>query len=351
MMTMSEHDLSDLTSAVNAANLGAAVTMATAAGSAKDILWQQLVRAGWLVAITDVCIERTNLFKVHQTGVTPLRRLTSELYSRRQQQILTEINENLQMQSPRERRFKLLVPSNSSYLGISGKVGSTPDTGILTGSRQGCARNCLPRYINDLTFTVARPEGSREQLQNFYLVEESPGYFFILSSILADFLRQQFDPSDIQIAPVQLRHSNGAAVEERYFAVKILKTVDCIDPENSFGRRIPWGDDRLPFTECTVSYDLEQSVAADFANVGKEQYVSYPDSTEQVFNVRLRESNIALGDRLFYPALWPGFLIVEESFGQALAQLCFGGTPGYYFWMLDLENVCEGHRQLRIALR
>lgn len=346
MMAMTVHDLSELTAAVRSASFGDKSFMATIAGTTKDSLWSHLAQIGWLAVEASPQIEKTNQFTVHPSGIVHLRNLTAKLYATYQQCLLRDINQELQMRTLEKRRFKLLVPPNSIHLSISGRIGSTPDTSILAGSSQGCARNRLPRHIDDLIFTAAPKE-----LQNFYIVEERPGYFFIVSSIIVEFLREKFDPSDIEIASVRMRHNNGMPVEEPYFAVKILKTIDCIDPENSFGRERPWGDDRLPFSQCTVSYELGESVAADFSNVGETKYASYPSLTGQVFNVSLRQSAIRHQDYLFYPRLWPSFLVVDETFGRALEQLCFGGTPGYYFWLLDLNDVDKSHLQLQTALR
>jgi hypothetical protein len=346
MMAMSEHDLSELTAAVRSASVGDTSFMVTVAGTTKDILWHHLAQIGWLAIETGVEIDKMNQFKIHPSGIIPLKNLTTELYAAYQRRILRDIDQQLKGKNSKERRFKLLVPSNSPGIGISGRVGSVPDTGILSGANHGCARSCLPRYIDDLIFTAAPKE-----LRNFYIAQESSGYFFIVSHGLKEFLRQKFSSCDIEIASVRLRHKNGTSVEEPYFAIKILKTIDCIDAENSIGRQAIWGDDRLPFNKCTVSYELGESVAADFANVDQTKYVSYPSSTSQIFNVSLRHSVIAPQDYLFYPKLWPGFLVIDETFGRALEQLCFGGNPGYYFWMLDLNNVCESHNQLQIALR
>jgi hypothetical protein len=353
---INDRDLSGLAAAVNTAGLADETIAPSVSGSATHILWTMLAELGWLKAepVPPNSTGSWLSFRLQQEWLPALRMLTSELLARRHQNVMTNTARALQQRPSGQRRYRLLVPSSyGTGISVSGTIGAAPDTSLLTGhlGDQRCARNRLPGFIEKLTFTVERLKGFNEELRNLYLVSERPGYFFLVSESVKDFFERQFTLDDLQTVPVQLRHSNGSPVEAPYFALKVLHTIDCIDPDRSTGR-LSWSEKgAAPFTQCMVTYDLDDDVAGEFANIDGGRYASYPDGTHSVTKVALREATIGENDLLFRPALWPGFLIVEDTFARALDLICFGGSSGYYFWTLDLDDVHQSHQKTLHALR
>lgn len=251
------------------------------------------------------------------------------------------------MTSPRV--FKLLVPAwYGSKLSVSGKIGPMPDTSILGGYGH-CVRSRLPSFLDSLVFTFRTPHPYPEVVQNFYWFSD----FFIVSHTMKEFMLDVLPKADVEVREVCVQHGDGTPAAEPYFALKIIKMIDCIDPVLSTGLIAPFSSSKelKPFSELTTIYELEAGLTAEFANRDGTHYVSYPQTCNQIQNVHLNEGEIPRGLSLFQPAFWPGFLIVEVDFGRVLESHCTGGSRGYYFWMLNLKGANQSHRELMHALR
>jgi hypothetical protein len=246
--------------------------------------------------------------------------------------------------------FKLLVPCGyGPTLAAKGTIGARPDIQIV-GGRETCVRSKLPRTLDRLTFNFPRKflqlnRQHEEFIQNFY----HQGEFFVVTTTLRDWLTTRL-PNALEIAPIDVRHHDGTRAAEIYFAVKVTRTIDCIDPKSSYRR---WAD-RSPnpsqFSDNLTTYDLGPEVADEFANCDGGKYISYP-YVGVVREVRLMESRIPADACLFRPAFWPEALILTSSFAEQLARQCAGGTLGYYFWTLSLSSPELDLGDLHKALR
>lgn len=252
------------------------------------------------------------------------------------------------------RDYQLLVPAAyGTRLKVTGTLGAIPDTDIVDGPSR-CRRSTLPSSLDRLTFQVFDPphplwRPPPRAIQNFYHL----GDFFLASGRPKDLLKRRLG-GGLQVKEVDMRYQDGSRVPEPYFALKVVRTVDCIDPGRSFcSRRLPDGKEQMiPFTELTVSYSLHEQLVPEFANVEGGIYRSFPTSSLfDVAKVTLIDSAIPTDAALFQPAFWPAWLLVSPDFAESLAWACEGGTMGYYFWTLDLENVGRSHHELMHALR
>jgi hypothetical protein len=228
----------------------------------------------------------------------------------------------------------------------SGPIGARPDIGIVNGSFD-CARHVLPRNLDRLTFTfpvlVETNGRSKEIVQNFYFLND----FFVVATDLRDFLVARL-PNALEVARIDVRHQDGASPKETYFAVKVIRTIDCIDAQGSLHKN--WPDELRPFAEQITSYELGPEVADEFANVDGSRYASYP-YFRGVQKLRLKEDLIPSNAHLFRPTLWPGHLLISAAFAEGLEQRCSGGSKGYYFWTLPLDNPSQEYDKLLHALR
>src|SRR5260370_2884729 len=153
---------------------------------------------------------------------------------------------DFKLEGPSE--FRLLGPSHyGATLNVAGPLGMRPDTEMVE-STQRCERIGLPQSLSRLTFTFRRAShpwpayDKREIVQNFY----HQGEYFVVTSSILDFLRENI-PSDLDIAEVDVRHDDGRAASERYFAVKAVRIIDCVDPGVSLPNTGYLNEQAVPF--------------------------------------------------------------------------------------------------------
>lgn len=241
-------------------------------------------------------------------------------------------------------RFELFCPCHYSLsLGVTGKLGGRPDTEISGGREPGCVRSVLPGFLEDLTFVFPRlPDGTGELIQNFY----HHGEFLVVANRVKDFLCASIPASDLQISPISMHHNDGREASDRYFAVKIVRTIDCISADTTFYRR------DVPFSKALTIYELQDGLRAEFANTDDGKYVSYPDIlNSDIRKIDILDHKIPEDVRIFRPKFWPRFSMVETGFAARLESLCAGGFSGHYFWTLNLEDVNASLDATRLALR
>jgi hypothetical protein len=247
------------------------------------------------------------------------------------------------------RNFRLMVPPGyGASLIVSGKTGLRPDTQLLD-TYGHCARIRLPSVIDDLVFTFKTLGSSPETIQNFYFLPD----FFVVSETMKDFILGYFNEGDVEVRRVRVNHGDGSPAIEPYFALKIVKTIDCIDPVlSTAGSAASFSSkDPKPFSETITNYELEQSLVAEFANKDGSHYISYPWHLAIIQDVCLRESEIPDDVVLLQPAFWPGHLIVDAEFGRLLDRRCSGSAMGYYLWMVDLKGVARSHHEILVGMR
>jgi len=185
----------------------------------------------------------------------------------------------------------------------------------------------------------------QEIVQNFYHYSD----FFIASEPVKDFLVNSA-AGEAEALRVDVRHDNGRAAKDAYFAVKILRTIECVDLKKSMVNRSYIGEDFAPFEENLTSLSLTPELAKEFANIGGTKYVSCPHWS-RTKSITLIESRIPADAMVFQPTLWPGHLIATPDFEFKLTSRCSGGSSGYYSWMLDLSDPSDCHRRLMHDLR
>ncbi len=185
----------------------------------------------------------------------------------------------------------------------------------------------------------------QEIVQNFYHYSD----FFIASEPVKDFLVNSA-AGEAEAVQVDVRHDNGRVAKEAYFAVKILRAIDCVDLKKSIVNRSYIGEDLAPFEENLTSLSLTPELAKEFANVDGTKYVSCPHWS-RAKSITLIESQIPADAAVFQPTFWPGHLIATSDFEAGLASRCSGVSSGYCSWMLDLSDPSGCHRKLMHDLR
>jgi hypothetical protein len=245
----------------------------------------------------------------------------------------------------------LLVPCGyGAELKAAGPLGTRPDVKFVS-DWDWFARSHLPRSLGRMTFTFRRMPhvfpglDNREIVQNFY----HHGDYFIVTEPLVEFLRKAI-PGGVETVAIDVRHDDDRAAGEPYFAAKIVRTVDCIDPSASMAS-FTWPEKKtMTFKQGMVAFDLGEEAAREFANVDGSRYVSFPN-WHNATTVRLVEGRAPVDAVAFQPALWPGHLLVTQQFAEELQDCCRGGTPGYYFWTLDLAKPSADYSDLLRSLR
>jgi hypothetical protein len=241
------------------------------------------------------------------------------------------------------RQFQLLVPCGyGAALTARGKIGVRPDTQILGRLLQGCVRSNLPRFIKNLTFEFAKlPGGQGEIIHNFY----HWGEFFIVTDQIKNFFCASVPASDLQFSEITICHSDGSLSADKYFAVKIVKTIDCIDPNATLV------NGTVPLSKSVVTYELDEQLHAEYSNTGDGRYVSYPEISyfNKIGRISIVDERIPEDVRIFRPKFWPNYLIVDGGFACELRKHC--SNPGYDFWTLDFDDPIESHEKLMRELR
>jgi hypothetical protein len=240
----------------------------------------------------------------------------------------------------------MVAGSYCSKLRVCGKLGPEPDTSLVDG-HESCRRSKLPQGIAEMVFTFPRYDPrSQDEVLNFFFQRD----FFVVSQSMKAFMLSWVDEADFEVRQVQVRHDTGEPADEPYFALKLIRTVDCIDADKSMTLgRLGSKSSIGPFSARMVEYGLDASLVREFATTDDGRYVSYPNLFTQ--SVQLKEGSIGDDAVLVQPAWWPGKLLIEAEFAQVLKRRCSGGSPGYYFWLLDLEDVEASHTRLLHELR
>lgn len=152
-------------------------------------------------------------------------------------------------------------------------------------------------------------------------------------------------------APVRLTKGEDGPVMPGYSAIKITRTIDCVDPDRSYATHyVGAKPTQQSFSELTYRCELADELVHEFANAPGSRYVSYP-FLYWVKNIHILAERIPPDATIFQPAFWPGVLLARNDFAEELAQRCSGGTPGYYFWTIDTGDVSGSYRKMRTDLR
>jgi len=248
--------------------------------------------------------------------------------------------------------LKLLIPCGyGAELKAAGPLGVRPDAKFVS-DWDWFGRAHLPRSLGRLTFTFRRAPhalpafDNREIVQNFY----HHGDYFIVTEALVEFLREVI-PTGLEIVALDVRHDDGQAAAESYFAVKIVRTIDCIDRSASIMTTTYPEKKTATFEQAMVSFDLGEETAGEFANADGGKFVSFP-TWHSATTVKLIEGRIPADAVAFQPAFWPNHLLVTQRFADELENRCRGGgTRGYYFWTLDLAKPSAAYGELFHMLR
>lgn len=244
--------------------------------------------------------------------------------------------------------YQLLVGGYSANcFDVRGRLGAVPDRRHARGLlRQQCHGSRLPDYIDQLEFrripfneTTPLPLTAFNDMQDFHVVTEQIKEFIANASGAA-----------VETAAVRTTEADGRPTEQRYFALKVLDTVECIDPLNSTGWRHGRAIDSKieSFRDIADECELVDSLCQRFANHGPSRYRSYP-WWRAVNQVKLIDGSIPQTLKLFHPAYWPGQLLIEQSFAAELSRFCF--QHGYEFWTLCLTDPQKDYDELMRALR
>ncbi|MEO5806955.1 imm11 family protein [Devosia sp.] len=243
------------------------------------------------------------------------------------------------------RVFKLFErPFHQTKAKVVGVLGATPDVWLVGGTGR-CARRRLPANVGQFTFTI--PDyGHPARTCELYVFDD----YMVVSEAIKSLILNHVPADDIECCEVDVRRANGAFPASAYYALKILKQIDCIDAERSLVKEGYLSDQKsVPLSSKLQSYRLDESLAREFANDGSNLYTSYVAHAGDVLNLALLDETIPPGCVLFQPAKFPQSLLIEQQFGRLLNQ--HSGPQGYVFWMLDLDNVSQSRMHLIQVLR
>jgi hypothetical protein len=255
-----------------------------------------------------------------------------------------------------QEKYRLVVPPMDHFqrMTVSGPLGVRPDTGILFDPDLAsdlrwhtCQRTRLPRNISTFRF-VDRGELSKPKpLKNFYCLNE----FLIVDAGMLEFLLKE-PGQEVEFKTIKPQLRDGSHPLGEYYAAKVTRTLDCIDPDTSSIHSSLWNaKEEKPLSEMVFTCDLSDECAEEYSNAGYGKYRSFPGRLQGMTRLQLKENSIPTGAALFQPLYWPGHLIGESAFLKSLAAKCTGGTPGYYFWALDLSDVGRSYRDTCTAMR
>jgi hypothetical protein len=147
--------------------------------------------------------------------------------------------------------------------------------------------------------------GSTERLLNFFHM----GDFFVVSGQVKELFVHRF-PDELEITPIRVLHENGDPASHSYFAARLNRVIDCIDPGKSTRREVLSKETIHSFADGLVRYDLDERCWDEFSNDGPGKYTSYR-SMYEAERVHLIDGMIPTGTLLFQPKYWPGHWIIE----------------------------------------
>lgn len=232
-------------------------------------------------------------------------------------------------------------PFYGPNLAVSGVIGLAPDTSLLGHLKPVCVRSRLPKLVENLIFTLPEPARRGDVEQNFFIHST----FFIMTEDILNFFIELANCS-LDIQKVTTLRYDGTRTHSTYYAICPTTVVDCIDPDRSlFGRFHPDISKKEPFSEGITQYTLDPILSEEFSNSSNNTYISYPRLYQGVSTVHILDEKIPRDTQIFQPKHWPGVIIATKAFANKLESICKGGTPGCYFWALDLEDLNKSHAQ------
>jgi hypothetical protein len=240
-----------------------------------------------------------------------------------------------------------MLPSNTGKgFTIKGPVGIAPDISIRDGIIEPCKRSKLPLNINQLKFVLHGNYAQYHILKNFYFFDS----FFIVNSKIKNFLIN-YSGAFFEIRQIYCIHLDETPLNEEYWAMKVTTRLPCLDPNLSTvdDPLSGWPRKKVQFSKRLLEYELDECLVKEYSNFENNKYRSYPSvGVEQVI---LRWDLIPDGINMFEIEFWPGNIIIDPKFAKELNKRCQGGTLGYYFWTVDLDDVSKNHHELQTSLR
>lgn len=233
--------------------------------------------------------------------------------------------------------FELMHQSNSIGFSVHGPVIAAPDSSLF--NLEAYVRSKLPGQIDRLIFKLYSD-------RNFYYGHD----LFIANEEVRQYLID-FSGATFHERPINCVDRAGASIKDKYWALMISNELDCLDAKKSTKEKAfsSYPPPEVSLADEIIEYTLDDSLASEFANCGENIFRSYRRGG--IKKIVLKNNLIPKDVKMFRIKYWPGYYFIESMFSEQLLRMCDGGTPGYYFWALNLDNVQGSLNHLMIALR
>lgn len=227
---------------------------------------------------------------------------------------------------------------------IEGPIGPMPDISLMAYADPpyGFAGNYIPDYAKNMHFIFDKYRNIYPR-KNIYMYFD----FWLVSDAQKERLEQAANAS-FEFAPANTFDENKKRTDYQYWIAKVTYRVDCIDADASYVDREypPHKKGRTSFSGEIFELELDDELAARFANYGERTYRTYP-SLHVVGHLALKMSRIPADLRIFTPAYWPGYVLCDREFYTDVLIR----DNGYTVWGIALPDVRKNYSETSIALR
>ena len=192
-------------------------------------------------------------------------------------------------------------------------------------------------------FTFSKPDKSiyRAGNSNFCHMKE----FFVVTEAIKNFLIEK-SGAEFDVFPINVENQDTGPISEKYWAVKCITRIDCIDKEKSVAFEGNYKNRKLVKLKDTVQeIELSEELAYEYSNHNGNMQKIY--SQWQVQHVFIDSTRIKPGLKIFELQFLPSMLIVQRDFAKELKMLCTGDV----FWTLELTDLNGQIDKLFVKMR
>jgi hypothetical protein len=228
--------------------------------------------------------------------------------------------------------FKFLAATNSSGLSIYRR--QSGELKLLPGEQIGFFDGVpFSEVDNSYIFQIA----DRHKPRNFYHL----GKYFLVSEVTKALFDEYLPRDDFDIAQVKVLHPAGYDLRERYYAIQILRTVDCVDLQNTRG---------TDFRDGKIIHNMSFADKIKLNERDGKNTPNFMPMVQMASSTHFIQGSFPVDAVIFRPQNDPSY-IARLDFTDQLENLCRGEGYGYCFWMLGLSNPAKDMAQLLLDMR
>jgi hypothetical protein len=228
--------------------------------------------------------------------------------------------------------FKFLAATNSSGLSIYRRQDG--ELKLLPGEQIGFYDGVPFSEVTD-SYIFQLQDGQKPR--NFYHL----GKYYLVPEVTKALFDEYLPRDDFDIAQVKVLHSAGYDLREQYYAIQILRTVDCVDLQNTRG---------TDFRDSKVVHDVSFAEKIRLNERDRKTAPNFMPMVQTASSVRFIEGSFPIDAVIFRPLNDPSYL-ARLDFLDQLENLCKGEGYGYCFWVLGLANPAKDMAQLQHDMR